>query len=145
MHAMTTHAGLGANTAFQDAADLAVALKAQDWRSGLTKYENAAVKRGNGGGRVCYMCSVHVVYTSVCVELLVLIITTDFSVLCLIIFLNTKQFGDAYVGVLKLTGSFLGFKAVDTSLTSSMRITSTSVVGAALRNVVMRAIGIFMH
>lgn len=46
MHAMTTHAGLGANTAFQDAADLAVALAAQDWKSALMKYEKDAVKRG---------------------------------------------------------------------------------------------------
>lgn len=43
---MTTHRGLGANTAFQDAVDLAKALKSPDWRKATAEYERVVVKRG---------------------------------------------------------------------------------------------------
>lgn len=49
-HAMTTHRGLGANTAFQDAADLADAiitgLGAPDWPQRLEVYERKMFRRG---------------------------------------------------------------------------------------------------
>ncbi len=45
-HAMTTHRGLGANTAFQDAVDLAKALKSDNWHSTLTNYESVMINRG---------------------------------------------------------------------------------------------------
>ncbi|KAL1917193.1 uncharacterized protein VTP21DRAFT_4849 [Calcarisporiella thermophila] len=46
LHAMTTHRGMGANTAFFDAADLAEALCADDWRAALVKCEATMFKRG---------------------------------------------------------------------------------------------------
>ena len=49
IHAMTPHAGLGANTAFKDAIDLRKALGAEDWRAALKEYEETLVKRGNNG------------------------------------------------------------------------------------------------
>lgn len=46
-HAMTTHAGLGANTAFMDSIDLANAFKGDmDWRKELSDYEEKMMKRG---------------------------------------------------------------------------------------------------
>jgi 2-polyprenyl-6-methoxyphenol hydroxylase-like FAD-dependent oxidoreductase len=43
---MTTHAGLGANTAFMDARDLAKALLDDNWRDALSKYDELLYKRG---------------------------------------------------------------------------------------------------
>jgi len=45
-HAMTTHMGLGANTALQDAVNLADALKQDDWQTALAQYESKMMKRG---------------------------------------------------------------------------------------------------
>eukprot|EP01103_Thecamoeba_quadrilineata_P012059 TRINITY_DN3017_c0_g1_i1.p1 TRINITY_DN3017_c0_g1~~TRINITY_DN3017_c0_g1_i1.p1 ORF type:complete len:407 (+),score=64.97 TRINITY_DN3017_c0_g1_i1:36-1256(+) len=45
-HLMTTHGGLGANTALVDAEELALALKADDWRSSLRIYEKRMAARG---------------------------------------------------------------------------------------------------
>jgi 2-polyprenyl-6-methoxyphenol hydroxylase-like FAD-dependent oxidoreductase len=45
-HAMTTHMGLGANTALNDAVDLGDALKAADWRAALAAYEAKMMRRG---------------------------------------------------------------------------------------------------
>ena len=46
-HAMTTHRGIGANTAFADAFDLAKALMREDdpWK-GIAEYEQTMIKRG---------------------------------------------------------------------------------------------------
>eukprot|EP00026_Physarum_polycephalum_P013938 Phypoly_transcript_14399.p1 GENE.Phypoly_transcript_14399~~Phypoly_transcript_14399.p1 ORF type:complete len:122 (+),score=14.50 Phypoly_transcript_14399:562-927(+) len=44
IHAMTPHAGLGANTAFQDAIDLGKALKSENWCAALTDYESVSSK-----------------------------------------------------------------------------------------------------
>lgn len=46
-HAMTTHRGIGANTAFADALDLANALMHKDdpWK-GIAEYEQTMIKRG---------------------------------------------------------------------------------------------------
>eukprot|EP01111_Echinosteliopsis_oligospora_P016790 TRINITY_DN7088_c0_g1_i2.p1 TRINITY_DN7088_c0_g1~~TRINITY_DN7088_c0_g1_i2.p1 ORF type:complete len:338 (-),score=80.87 TRINITY_DN7088_c0_g1_i2:54-1067(-) len=81
-HPMTTHRGLGANTAFLDAFDLSNALKSTTWRSSSSSYESLLVKRG--------------------------------------------------------------FEAVDTSLTTTMRMVSTSAFGATIRNWFMWIIGRFM-
>lgn len=43
---MTTHRGLGANTAFVDAIQLAKALQSQDWQTALSKYEIDMFARG---------------------------------------------------------------------------------------------------
>jgi 2-polyprenyl-6-methoxyphenol hydroxylase-like FAD-dependent oxidoreductase len=44
---MTTHRGLGANTAFLDAVDLAKALQTVgDWREALSEYETKMFERG---------------------------------------------------------------------------------------------------
>lgn len=45
-HAMTTHMGMGANTAFQDAVDLADALQENDWQASLAQYEAKMMRRG---------------------------------------------------------------------------------------------------
>jgi 2-polyprenyl-6-methoxyphenol hydroxylase-like FAD-dependent oxidoreductase len=46
-HATTSHAGLGANTAFQDAIDLADAIKKEgDWKKNVEEYEKTMIKRG---------------------------------------------------------------------------------------------------
>jgi 2-polyprenyl-6-methoxyphenol hydroxylase-like FAD-dependent oxidoreductase len=45
-HAMTTHRGLGANTAINDAVDLAAAVQSPDWPSAVTKYEEKMFARG---------------------------------------------------------------------------------------------------
>eukprot|EP00160_Parvularia_atlantis_P021235 Unigene9116_Nuclearia_a/m.27878 Unigene9116_Nuclearia_a/g.27878 ORF Unigene9116_Nuclearia_a/g.27878 Unigene9116_Nuclearia_a/m.27878 type:complete len:424 (-) Unigene9116_Nuclearia_a:28-1299(-) len=45
-HAMTTHMGLGANTAMQDAIDLADALRRDDWSEALAAYETTMLRRG---------------------------------------------------------------------------------------------------
>jgi 2-polyprenyl-6-methoxyphenol hydroxylase-like FAD-dependent oxidoreductase len=47
-HKMTTHRGLGANTAFMDAIDLANAIKdgQGDWTGRLSQYESQMIKRG---------------------------------------------------------------------------------------------------
>jgi len=45
-HAMTTHAGLGGNTALQDSIDLADALSKPDWYKGLSQYEPKMIARG---------------------------------------------------------------------------------------------------
>eukprot|EP01116_Phalansterium_solitarium_P015694 TRINITY_DN3490_c0_g1_i1.p1 TRINITY_DN3490_c0_g1~~TRINITY_DN3490_c0_g1_i1.p1 ORF type:complete len:406 (+),score=123.93 TRINITY_DN3490_c0_g1_i1:203-1420(+) len=45
-HAMTTHRGLGANTAFQDAVDLAKALHLPNWRTAVFDYQKTMVARG---------------------------------------------------------------------------------------------------
>ena len=50
-HPMTSHAGLGANTALADAIDLAAALKRPDWTAALAAYEQAMVKRGFANAR----------------------------------------------------------------------------------------------
>jgi 2-polyprenyl-6-methoxyphenol hydroxylase-like FAD-dependent oxidoreductase len=47
IHPMTTHAGLGANTALVDALKLYEALISDNWYNGLTKYEVDLVKRGH--------------------------------------------------------------------------------------------------
>jgi 2-polyprenyl-6-methoxyphenol hydroxylase-like FAD-dependent oxidoreductase len=46
LHPMTTHAGLGANTAFVDAHRLANALVGSDWRARVADYQADAYKRG---------------------------------------------------------------------------------------------------
>jgi len=46
MHPMTTHAGLGANTALQDAYHLYQALIKEDWYNGLVEYEKNLQTRG---------------------------------------------------------------------------------------------------
>lgn len=43
---MTTHAGLGANTALRDAIELAQYLQTPNWRKGLHEYETTMIKRG---------------------------------------------------------------------------------------------------
>ncbi|TPX66191.1 hypothetical protein SpCBS45565_g04679 [Spizellomyces sp. 'palustris'] len=46
-HAMTTHRGMGANTAFQDASDLAAALQAEgDIKEAIKQYNEKMMKRG---------------------------------------------------------------------------------------------------
>jgi salicylate hydroxylase len=46
-HATTTHGGLGANTAFQDAIDLANAIKKEgNWSDNVHEYEEVLMKRG---------------------------------------------------------------------------------------------------
>jgi len=45
-HAMTTHRGLGANTAFLDSKDLAIAISSSDWRKSLALYESKMMERG---------------------------------------------------------------------------------------------------
>jgi 2-polyprenyl-6-methoxyphenol hydroxylase-like FAD-dependent oxidoreductase len=45
-HPMTTHRGLGANTALLDARDLARALTSIDWRKSTQSYERVLFKRG---------------------------------------------------------------------------------------------------
>ena len=46
VHPMTTHGGLGANTAIQDAIDLAGALAAPDWRAAVDAYQRKMLQRG---------------------------------------------------------------------------------------------------
>jgi len=46
MHPMTTHGGLGANTALMDAFKLNEALQNEDWYQGLERYEVDLLKRG---------------------------------------------------------------------------------------------------
>jgi len=46
MHPMTTHRGLGANTALADAKDLAQALQEPDWQTAINKYNETVFLRG---------------------------------------------------------------------------------------------------
>eukprot|EP01101_Sappina_pedata_P002343 TRINITY_DN12587_c0_g1_i1.p1 TRINITY_DN12587_c0_g1~~TRINITY_DN12587_c0_g1_i1.p1 ORF type:complete len:454 (-),score=105.34 TRINITY_DN12587_c0_g1_i1:18-1379(-) len=46
LHPMTTHRGMGANTALADAGDLAEALQQTDWRASVGRYNSIAFERG---------------------------------------------------------------------------------------------------
>jgi len=46
-HLMTSHRGLGANTALQDSVDLAQALKKPEWLAAVTRYEETLFQRGS--------------------------------------------------------------------------------------------------